>query len=204
MTEDDARSWVKQHFGDQKYRQVERFVGMVIEASRDQNLVAPSSLDTVWSRHVVDSAQLVGLAGLGEGVWLDIGTGGGFPGIVVAILANFNMVLTEPRRKRASFLESCVSDLGMNTRCQVVASKVETVQIPAAIISARAVASIEKLLQNAIHCATTTTRWLLPRGQIRGSEMAAVGRNWRGVFHVEQSITAGNSSILTATGVSLR
>jgi len=77
----------------------------------------------------------------------------------------------------------------------VVAGKIESLATPADVISARAVASVEKLLQAARGCATPKTRWILPRGQSPNGEIG--GR----LFHVEQSITDPGSSILTLDGV---
>ena len=201
MSEEEARDWIDRHFGCEKRRTIEQFVQLLIAETEKQNLVAPSTLDTIWNRHIADSAQLIHLAERQGGVWLDIGTGGGFPGIVVAVLADFEVILTEPRRRRAMFLEACVEHLGLGSNCRVIADKVENMQTTVDIISARAVARIEKLLRDAVHCATIDTRWLLPRGAIKPDEVATIQQRWRGMFHVEQSITADRSFIVRATEV---
>ena len=155
---------------------------------------------------MVDSLQLVALAGAESSAkrWLDIGTGGGFPGMVVALVREGPVDLVEPRRRRADFLQLCVARLGLGGQVRVHASKVENATADAAIISARAVASLQNLLRGAAHCATKETRWLLPRGRLDEEELAALKQHWRFMFHVEQSATNPESSIVVLDGVSAR
>ena len=195
MTEGDARAFMVERFGAERTDRVAAFLDLVVEENARQNLIAPSTIETIWSRHGLDSAQLLFHVEQSPGSWLDIGTGGGFPGIVVALLSEGNVTMVEPRRKRADFLRHCVDRLGI-AGASVVTSKVESVTGHFDIISARAVASVEKLLQAAGHCATPDTRWILPRGQIEPDQLAALRRDRRRVFHVEHSLTDPSSSIL--------
>jgi len=195
MTEDEARTWFTANFGEQKTKRVGWFLDMVREENSRQNLISPSTLDALWTRHAVDSAQLLFHVDHCTGAWLDIGTGGGFPGMIIAMLSERSVTMVEPRKKRAAFLADCVTTLGLD-QARVEACKVEAIQASFAIISARAVASVEKLLQAAEHCATPDTCWILPRGQVGADELAALCRNTRKMFHVEHSLTDPRSSIL--------
>ena len=199
MTEEEASAWIAARFGTVAVDRIAAFVAMVVAENERQNLIAPSTIGSIWGRHVVDSAQLIGLAPQ-TGVWLDIGTGGGFPGMVVALLREGPITLVEPRRKRATFLLDSVARLGIDHRVSVVASRVEQVSLKAAIISARAVASLENLLRAAAACATTETCWLLPRGMLTAVDRALLERQWDGLFHMEQSITDPNSTIVVLKG----
>jgi 16S rRNA (guanine527-N7)-methyltransferase len=197
MTEDEARDWLASRFDPKRVAHVERFLAMVIEETTAQNLIAPSTIETIWTRHAVDSAQLLAL-GNDEGVWVDVGTGGGFPGVVIAILRDAPITLVEPRKRRAAFLEHVVTTLGLS-HTTVIAAKVEQIAATAEVISARAVASVEKLLQATAHCATPETRWILPRGRLDPEELALLQRQQRGMmFHVEHSITDAGSVIIVA------
>jgi 16S rRNA (guanine527-N7)-methyltransferase len=194
---DDGREWLVTRFGEQAATSVERFLAMVVEENDRQNLISPASVDSIWTRHAVDSAQLVDLAPA-QGTWVDIGTGGGFPGIIVAICRPEPMLLVEPRKRRAEFLAHAVSTLGID-HVTVAAQKIEQVTASAAVISARAVAAVEKLLQASAHCATPETRWILPRGRIDPADLDRWRSGQRGmVFHVEHSLTDPGSSILIA------
>ena len=194
MTEEDALAWAAERFDDRVIDRLRLFAAMVIGENERQNLVSPASIASMWSRHLVDSLQLVPL-GAAPGCWLDIGTGGGFPGMVVAIARGGPTILVEPRRKRAEFLQRCAIELDL-PEVRVEASKVEQVEAAATVISARAVASVENLLRAAAHCATPRTRWLLPRGSIDRGELMSVASASRMMFHVEQSVTHAGSSIV--------
>ncbi|WP_242097295.1 16S rRNA (guanine(527)-N(7))-methyltransferase RsmG [Sphingomonas sp. CROZ-RG-20F-R02-07] len=199
MTEAEARGLAVTMIGNNAAARVAEFAAMVVTENAAQNLIAPSTIETIWSRHVVDSLQLLPHAEERSGLWIDIGTGGGFPGMIVALVRSAPILLVEPRRRRAEFLESCAAALGLK-HVTVVAAKVETVtDRPAAIISARAVASVENLLHAAKRCVTPATRWLLPRGRIDPAELASL-QNRGTMFHVEHSITDPESRILVIDG----
>ena len=196
MTEQDAHAWIAQRFDDTVRGKLRTFVELVVEENERQNLISPATIPYVWTRHVVDSLQLIELTG--AGTWVDIGTGGGFPGLAVAIARPGPTLLVEPRKRRAEFLSSCIEALALK-HVTVAASKIEHVRVQAAAISARAVASMEKLLHAARHCATPATRWLLPRGTIDTLELEAIARDFGMMFHVKQSVTQAGSSIVTLT-----
>jgi 16S rRNA (guanine527-N7)-methyltransferase len=205
MTEQEARQWIADRWGDTAVARLDRYVAMLVAENERQNLIASSTIESIWSRHLVDSAQLIGLAGdAPEGGWLDIGSGGGLPGIVVAILSDRPVNLVEPRRKRAEFLAQVVADLGLEAA--VHGSKVENLGdiAPPAIISARAVARLSAILQSAQRLAVPSTLWLLPKGRSAEDEIGEARKQWRGVFHVEHSVTASDSNIVVARKVSRR
>ena len=204
MTEEQARDWVVQRFGEEAAERIDYFLNLVIVENDQQNLIAPSTIATIWARHALDSVQLIPLADRADGQWVDIGTGGGFPGMVVALAWPGRMALVEPRKRRADFLRDCAERLGIADRVSVHASKIEAVDVKADVISARAVATVENLLRAAAHCGKQDTRWLLPRGRLDEREIKTLKRQWRFVFHVEHSITSAESSIVILDRVEAR
>jgi 16S rRNA (guanine527-N7)-methyltransferase len=204
MTEDEARGWVTERYGVPRETLLARLVDEVRAEAALQNLVSPSTLETMWARHVVDSAQLLELAATASGDWLDIGTGAGFPGLVVACLRDAPVTLCEPRRRRADFLERTAARLGMANRVTVAPCKVERLAGRRPIISARAVAALDALFTGAAAVSDRDTLWLLPKGRSAREEVAVARKTWHGSFHVEQSITDPASYIVVATDVRRR
>lgn len=207
MNEDAARLWVRERFGVSRETLVERFGTILISEAEHQNLIARSTLDSLWARHLTDSAQLVPLANAaGEGIWLDVGSGAGLPGLVVALLTDRPVVLVEPRAKRVQFLRDSAAQLGVAERVTVIASKVESYRpsAPAAVVSARAVAELSALMLSTVHCTDSSTVWLLPKGRSAQSEVDAARAKWQGRFHVEPSITQPDSGIVVATQIGAR
>lgn len=206
MTEDEARSWLAGNFdvSRETWSLLERYVALLIEGMAHQNLIAESTRDHIWARHIVDSAQLLKAVpdDMRRGDWIDLGSGSGLPGIVVAILSSWPVRLVENRRKRIEFLYEVVADLGL--AAQVEGCRVETCkpQFPAAVISARAYAPLDRLLHSAEHLGDKNTLWLLPKGRSGQNEVASIGQQWQGAFHVERSVTDAESVILIAHGVS--
>lgn len=205
MIEDEARDWIAARFGKVGIDRLERFAALVIAESEEQNLIARSTIPEIWARHIVDSAQLIDHAGgfRDGGLWLDIGSGAGFPGLVIAVLTERPVVLAEPRKRRVAFLTAVAEALGVADRVTVFTGKVDALRTStsAAVISARAVAPLTNLLEGAINCASPETIWVLPKGQSARDEVAIAQRAWHGMFHVEHSVTNPESLIVVARGV---
>ena len=130
---------------------LEHFLQLFQKWSKAINLVAPSTINDAWLRHISDSAQIYQL-NPGTRTWIDLGSGGGFPGVITAILlaeANSGWVhLIESNNKKASFLRLALRETG--ARGSVHAARIENVisEVPDCdAISARALADLDKLLE---------------------------------------------------------
>jgi 16S rRNA (guanine527-N7)-methyltransferase len=181
------------------FGRIGRYVERLRAESNRQNLVSASTLDDLWSRHVLDSAQLVRFEPWDGASWADVGSGAGLPGIVIACLVDGPVTLIEPRRLRAEFLRAVVDDLGL--KAIVEGAKVESVGGQFDVITARAVAPLPVLLERSRHLSTRKTVWALPKGRNAISELAEARRAWQGAFHVERSVTDADSWIVVGTGV---
>jgi len=175
---------------------LERFAALIREENERQNLVSRATLDNLWERHIVDSAQLVRY---GRGSWLDIGSGAGLPGLVIACLVDGPVALVEPRRLRAEFLQRAAADLDLAVAVHL--SKAEALRGRFDSITARAVASADKLLRLSAHLAHSGTRWILPKGKSAQSELAEARLNWQCEARVEPSLTDPESAILVLSEV---
>lgn len=183
---------------------IEQFAALLIEENERQNLVAKSTLPDLWQRHIADAAQLLAFAPT-SGSWLDIGSGAGLPGVVIALLTGAPMLLVEPRRLRADFLRRTIDALDLGPNVSVIQSKVESVRHPPIdIITARAVASIDRLFAIADHLSHDGTIWVLPKGRSAKSELDEALRTWQGDFRLEPSRTDPDAQILVASRVRRR
>jgi len=176
------------------------FARMLVLENRRQNLISRSTEADLWNRHIADAAQLMGFAP--PGAWLDIGSGAGLPGMVIAILGAPSVALVEPRRLRADFLRRAVDELNLTSNVEVLQSKIESVRHPPFdVITARAVASLPRLLAMAAHLSHKGTTWVLPKGRSAKSELDEAQRTWQGSFRLEPSRTDPEAKILIATDV---
>ena len=176
---------------------------LVLAESREQNLISESSIAAFDERHLGDSLQLVPL--LPTGVLVDIGSGGGFPGLVLGCVRPDICHLVEPRAKRAAFLATACTALGINDHVHVHSCRIEKLEVPpVAAITARAVASLDKLFAMAAHLADENTHWVLPKGRSAASELAEARKTWQGEFRLVASHTDPEASIVIATGVRRR
>ena len=180
-----------------------RLKDAVIAESERQNLVSAATIPQFDERHLLDSLQL--LPHLQDGVLVDIGSGGGFPGLVLACCREDPIHLVEPRAKRATFLDATAQALGIGQRVTVHASKIERVALPPVrTITARAVASLDALFGMAAHLTDESTRWVLPKGRSAASELEAARQTWQGAFRLVPSITDSEAAIVIAEGVRRR
>jgi 16S rRNA (guanine527-N7)-methyltransferase len=164
------------------------------------NLVSAGSLSHGWNRHVLDSAQLWMVGGATKGSWLDIGSGGGFPGLVIAILAdelapNFPVTLVESDRRKCVFLTEAARQLGVRVR--VRSERIENMEAMAAdVVSARALAPLSTLLQNASRHLASGGVALFPKGQSFRSELASARDHWHFNCEAIKSLTDPNAVVL--------
>ena len=181
------------------FEKLEVYAALVRDESQRQNLISASTLDQLWERHILDSAQLVRFEPRAGLSWVDIGAGAGLPGIVIACLVDGPVTLIEPRRLRAEFLHRVCESLRLNAT--VIATKAERAEGTYDVITARAVANLGQFLKISAHLSTRKSLWVLPKGRSAAAELAEAEQAWQGAFHVEQSVTDADSHIVVATGV---
>lgn len=180
---------------------LEALSAALINENQRQNLISRPSEAQMWVRHIADSAQLLRFVPreTPSRPWLDLGTGAGFPGLVIAALRpEWKIVLVESRARRVEWLEHIVRELDLGN-CRVEGRRLELVEpFKASVISARAFAPLEKLLSLSAPFSTKATTYLLPKGRSAAQELQAMPRKIRGMFHVEQSLTDEEAGIIVS------
>ncbi|NCN84275.1 MAG: 16S rRNA (guanine(527)-N(7))-methyltransferase RsmG [Sphingomonadales bacterium] len=205
MTEDEAQAWLRAEFdvSRETWQQLELFVALLRDEMPRQNLISKASADNLWGRHVVDSAQLLRHAPVPDAskTWLDLGTGAGFPGIVIAILSHYQVQMVESRKRRCEFLQQVVEQTGIADHAIVKADRLENIEsFPADVISARAFAPLDRLIALSHRFSTENTVWLLPKGKNAVRELKGLSPKRQKMFHVEHSLTDPDAGILVGKG----
>lgn len=179
---------------------LEALATMLASENQLQNLVAEASLASVWVRHYADSAQLLThVPRETSSPWLDLGTGAGFPGLVIAILRpECEVVMVESRARRIEWLQRVCDRLELEN-ASVAGMRLEALPSrPFRAISARAFAPLPKLLELSARFSTRESVWLLPKGRSARQELQEL-KGWNHLFHVEQSLTDADSGIIVGT-----
>jgi 16S rRNA (guanine527-N7)-methyltransferase len=204
MTDEEARQVLAEqfHVPRETLDRLSAFIDLVRAENDRQNLVSRGTFDTFWTRHILDSAQLLRFAPKNAKSWLDLGTGAGFPGLIVAALHSAQVTMVESRKLRVDFLRRSADLLQLPASTRIVCSRVERLEEERFdVISARALAPLDRLFDLAIRFAAPKTRWVLPKGRKTHAELEAARRSWQGMFHVEPSLTDPEAGIIVAEQV---
>ncbi|CAA9540410.1 MAG: 16S rRNA (guanine(527)-N(7))-methyltransferase [uncultured Sphingomonadaceae bacterium] len=178
-------------------RNLELFEAELIEENRRQNLIARSTEAEFWTRHLLDSAQLTEHIPPHAKTCLDVGSGAGLPGIVLATITNAAYTLVEPRRLRVEFLLRVASKLSLTDRVEILCAKIEKItRRQFDVITARAFASLSNTLKATRHLAQPETVWLLPKGRSAEAEIAEAKNIWNAHFETLPSKTSAEGHIV--------
>ncbi len=157
------------------------------------NLVSKSSVDQIWQRHLLDSAQIHRF-GAPVGLWLDIGSGGGLPGIVMSILGA-DVILVESDQRKCTFLRETARVLGLDLR--VTNDRVETISpMGAKTLSARALAPLTTLLEYAKYHLHESGVAVFSKGKSAQEEIDEARKTWRFDCDINESLTDPLAAVL--------
>ena len=166
------------------WARLDAFVARVIERQSVMNLIAPSTIPTIWTRHVADSLQLLPLAPDAKR-WLDFGSGAGFPGLAIACAlvetAGAQIHLVESTQKKAAFLRETVDALRLPAivHPQRIEDFTRSNKLKFEVVTARAVAPLDRLLGYANPLLKTGAVGLFPKGQDVEAELTAASKSWK-------------------------
>lgn len=176
------------------------FAALVRKWNPKINLVSPKTLDQLEARHIADSEQVWEFAGVADGHWVDLGSGGGFPGLVVAIRAaeaapGMHFTLVESDQRKSAFLMTAARELGLQVN--VLAQRIEQVPpLAADIISARALASLADLLWMTERHLASDGIAIFPKGERHAIEVDEARQSWRFDMEMAQSRTEDGARLL--------
>ena len=184
------------------------FETIIKEFGNKYNIISKNSMNNIWSRHFADSAKLFSILHdvafpRKESLSIcDVGSGAGFPGIVLAILnterkMNFNLTLVESNEKKINFLLYVIKSLHLNV--DVKNARVENMNESFDLITARALAPLKKILENTSRIISPTTIYVLPKGKSWKDEINQIKKKW----NYEVNIVKNKSVLDTSGGVTL-
>jgi 16S rRNA (guanine527-N7)-methyltransferase len=160
------------------------------------NLVSPDSIPNLWSRHIADSAQLFRFIPQNAPNLLDVGSGAGFPGLVLAIMGVTGIHLVESDQRKCAFLREAARVSGVQVT--VNAERIEKVPpFEAAVVTARALAPLAKLLDWTAPFRADSTICLFLKGQAVEGELTEARKQWTMGIERQQSLTDPSGTILT-------
>ena len=191
--------WLKTDVSRETFEELEAYVALIEKWNPKINLVSKPSFPEVWDRHIWDSAQLfdIDVEGL---TWADFGSGGGLPGIVLAIFAkkhrpDMQFHLVESDQRKCAFLRNATREIGLNVK--VHAERIELLDpIGANVISARALTDLNGLLEFVERHSAENGIAILPKGETWEKEILQAQENWSFEYEEITSKTNNNAAIL--------
>lgn len=209
MDRAEVEDWLRKTFdvSRETLDKLALYADLLIAENKNQNLIAPSTVSIFWDRHIRDSAQLLCLAPQSgqKTKWLDLGSGPGLPGLVIALIADIRITLVEARRRRMEFLHEAVARLDLADTVTVEGARLETLDADAFdVITGRAFAPLPKLFDLAHRFAHPDTLWILLKGKSVDTELAVAKAAWQGEFETIPSVTDPDSFIIVARNIEPR
>ncbi|BAU39731.1 glucose inhibited division protein B [Acetobacter pasteurianus NBRC 101655] len=182
------------HVSRETEEKLSAFVSLLEKWNPRINLVSSKDIENVWSRHVLDSLQLVPLI-QGQNRFIDMGSGGGFPAVVVGIATGIPGVLIESDQRKAAFLREAARLT--QTHLEVLPCRLESVKVqPAPVVTARALAPLVKLLEWAHPLLQPEGKAVFLKGQQAVQEIQEAERVWKMDVRTYPSQTSSDGMIL--------
>ncbi len=179
---------------------LDTYAALLAKWNASINLVAKSTLNELWTRHFLDSAQILEISDPDTCNWADLGTGGGFPGLIVAILAaetrpDLKVTCVESDLRKATFLRTITRETGLTA--DVISERIEQVPpLGADLVSARALASLDKLLGFAERHLRPGGIAIFPKGAGYKAEVTEAQKSWGFSIQTYPSKTDPEATIL--------
>jgi 16S rRNA (guanine527-N7)-methyltransferase len=209
LAADRARALALTPVSRETLDRLDRFVETLLAWQQRINLIAPSTEPKLWTRHIADSLQLLALAPQAK-TWVDLGSGGGFPGLVIACaLADkpgARVHLVESSTKKAAFLREAARATGAPAQIHAIRIEdfVENLAMAVDVVTARALAPLVRLLAATYPLLKTGTLGLFPKGQDVDAELTEAAKCWSIQSSLAPSLTDPKAKIVRVTGINKR
>lgn len=202
----DKKIWVGgESVSRETLQKLEKLCALITKWTKSINLISPNSVSEIWDRHIVDSAQIYQIAPPNWTSWVDLGSGGGLPGLVIAILDQEKrpITLVESDQRKCLFLNTAKRELDLNLL--VVNKRIERVDLDNFdVMSARALAPLHELLSYAVQYLTPEGTAILPKGARFNEELDQARQGWQFDVTLHPSSTNPESRILEASRIHRR
>jgi 16S rRNA (guanine527-N7)-methyltransferase len=195
----DALSLVVPDVSRETFSRLVKYEAILYEKSSEFNLIGPGSRDDIWHRHIIDSAQIFPLLPSSESTLIDIGTGAGFPGMVLSILGCSNVTLLDSTAKRCEFLELVSRET--NATARIHWGRAEKVEGCYDVVTSRAVASLGVLLGYSQPLLNMGGCCVYLKGHSVQMEILEAENDWLFTYELKNSITHGGGRICVVTNI---
>lgn len=188
---------------DEQSARLEAYVRLLEQRQKQMNLIGRGSLDDIWRRHILDSAQLLAMLPVAPQTIIDLGSGAGFPGMVLAALTPHEIHLVESNGKKCSFLREL--NRVLETNAVIHQRRIEEIHdVKADYVTARACAPLKKLLEYAYPLLKTDGKCLFLKGQKAQEELTESLKRWKMSVEMMRSISDPTGTILKLGEISQR
>jgi len=184
------------NFSDRSIEKLIKFTNLVLKENQKYNLIAKSTENQIWHRHILDSAQLIKFIDFNSNSMADLGTGAGFPGLVVEIFNKnkaFHVKLYEKSPVKRRFLISVIKELSLNAE---VFGDVRDEVIDSDIIICRAFKKLDQIIQVSREIAKKPHKLMILKGQNAQEEIKNSFNTKKYSYKLESSMTNKNSKII--------
>jgi 16S rRNA (guanine527-N7)-methyltransferase len=201
----DAMKSLGQNVSRETFSRLETYEALLRKWQAKINLVAKDSLEDLWRRHFLDSAQLLPLLPPGNDPITDLGSGAGFPGLVLAVMTERQVHLIDSDQRKGAFLIECARQTGVLDRVKVHTTRIEAASAwKAPIVTARALASLDQLLAWAEPFLTPESICLFLKGARAQDELTAAEAFWNMSTTRHRSLTDPSGVILKLSNIERR
>lgn len=182
------------------FEKLEKYVELVKKWQKSVNLISNTTINQIWERHICDSVQLIGFMDIDSNNFFDIGSGAGFPGLVLSIILSEKnptavVELVESDRKKCLFLNEVKRQLGLNVK--ISNQRIEKLDDNKYdVITSRALASLDKLFDYVYRFCNERTKLIFPKGENFESEILEAKEKWCFDYKVEISKTNEKAVVL--------